>query len=318
MYLIDMRKIACPISIEELQRLYHIEKLTDQEIVDRVGLGATLKRVRSWRKRFGIQTINRTERHEVPLIEGQLRSLLVGSMLGDGRLDRLPNSTRYMENHADKQHDYAEWKRLQWGSWVKSELKSVTWVLKGQPFMGWRFETVAHASLNEWHSLFYDPVGPKLLRSGVVDLVDSSALAIWYMDDGSAEWWPTITFGMSEVSRQVAIQILKNFSLEPRWKPHKGNTGYLIFEGEDQAHLFISLVKTHIPDCMKYKLEFGFQGVHYQVRQAAPESILREMASKNVPIRRIAKELGVGATTVGRYLRQYSIKHSRKIGRPLV
>jgi len=106
--------------------------------------------------------------------------------------------------------------------------------------------------------------------------------------------------------------------LKPRWKRNKGNTGVLIFEGEDQAHLFISLVKPYILDCMKYKLNFGFQGPFYQIRQATPENILREMASKNVPIRRMAKELGVSTSSINRRLQQHSIFHPRKIGRPSI
>lgn len=313
-----MRRIECPIPADELRRLYHIRKLTDQEIVDLLGPVTSLKRVRSWRKRFGIETINRTDRHEVPLIEGHLQSLLVGSMLGDGRLDRLPNSTRYTENHADSQHDYAEWKRRQWGAWSKSELKPVSWVLKGKTFQGWRFETVAHTSLNEWHTLFYDTVGPKRLCSAVIHLVNPIELAIWYMDDGCASWWPTIAFGMRDQSRAIAVAIFGKFGLRPRWVMHKGNSGEFIFEGEDQAHLFIALVKPHIPECMQHKLDFRFQGPHYQVRKALPENLLREMASKGVPIRRMAQELGIPATTVDRHLKSHGIHHVRKIGRPTV
>lgn len=150
-----MRKIDCPVPAEELRRLYLDDKLADPAIVERLGAGATLKRVRAWRKRFGIETISPSERNYVPPIEGSLRSLLVGSMLGDGGLNRQPNSTRYMENHANNQKEYLEWKQAQWGSWDQVGIKPVTWVLKGQSFAGWRFATVCHPSLNEWHALFY-------------------------------------------------------------------------------------------------------------------------------------------------------------------
>ena len=299
----------------ELRRLYSEKKLTDAEIAELFS-GASVKRVRSWRKRFGIPTLLRTDRHEVPPIVGSLRSLLIGSMLGDGRLDRLPNSTRYMENHADNQQGYAEWKRLQWGSWSKQGLKPVSWTLKDKTFAGWRFETVAHTALNEWHPLFYPVRGPKKVTSLVPDLVDAFALAVWYMDDGSADWWPLITFGMGAESKQHAIAVFHKFGLSPRWVHVKGDTGQFIFEGEDQAHLFIALIKPHIPECMQYKLDFGFQGPHYQVRQALPEKLLREMAAKGVPIRRMAEELGIGATTVERHLRKHGIPHPRTIGRP--
>ncbi len=314
-----MRAITCPVPAEVLRALYHTEKLTDEEIVTRLGGEATLKRVRSWRHRFGIETIRRTERHEVIPIEGRLRSLLVGSMLGDGRLARRTHATMYVENHAEDQKEYLLWKAVQWGPWVIHEPMPVTWVLKGKVFQGWRFNTAAHASLNGWQEIFYDDkVGPKRLDSRVVDLVDAFALAIWFMDDGTASWWPSITFGMDPASLGIARSILAKFNLYPRWYVHKGNTGDLIFEGEDQAHLFISLVKPHIPECMAYKLDFGFQGPHYQVRKVLTPEVLQDLASKGIPIREMGRILGASDTTIDRYLTDFGIAHPGrgKVGRP--
>lgn len=311
-----MKSIPCPIPAEELRRLYLEEKLTDEAIVERLGADATLKRVRSWRHRYGIETIGRAERNDVPPIEGHLRSLLVGSMLGDGRLSRTVNASRYMENHADSQKDYLAWKVEQWGSWAKEPIKPVTWRRPEGDFPGWRFHTVSHPSLNDWHAMFYDAEGPKRLDARVIDHVDAFALSVWFMDDGSTGWWPRITFGMPQASRDIAMSILAKFSLTPRWYVHKGDTGEFLFEGEDQAHLFIALVQPHMPECMARKLSFGFQGPHYQLRQALPEAVLRDMSSRGVPIKQMARELDQAETSVRRYLRDLGIPHPRKVGRP--
>jgi hypothetical protein len=309
-----MKLVPCPISESELRTLYLEAKLTDSEIAEKVG--CPLKHIRRWRHRWGIETICRTERHDVPTIEGRLRSILVGSMLGDGRLSKSTHVARYMENHADDQKEYLEWKIKEWGSWVQLGLRPVTWAIQDEEYDGWRFETVSHATMLPWHELFYPEPGPKQLQPQVVDLVDSLALAIWFMDDGSAAWWPLLTFGMKSGSHEVAQSILQKFSLNPRWAPGKGDTGQFIFEGEDQAHLFISLVKPHMPEFMQYKLNFGFQGPHYQVRKKAPKEALREMASQGVPIRRMAKITGIGATTIDRHLKKHGIEHERTVGRP--
>jgi hypothetical protein len=311
-----MKRIQCPIPHEELRHLYLEEKLTDEAIVEYLGKCATLKRVRSWRHHFGIETIGRTDRHEVLPIEGRLRSILVGSMLGDGRLSRTVNASRYQENHSEAQKKYLGWKLSEWGVWVKEPMKPVIWHTEAGDFPGWRFHTVSHQSLNKWQTLFYDESGPKRLDAKIKDYVDALALAVWFLDDGSAQWWPHITFGMNARSLEIAYEIFAKFSLKPRWAPRKGNTGDFIFEGEDQAHLFISLVKPHMPECMQYKLNFGFQGAHYQVRKALPEELLREMASRGVPIRRMAKELGQSHTTIDRYLQEFGIPHPRTMGRP--
>lgn len=276
-----------------------------------------MKRVRSWRKRYGIETICRTERHVLTPVEGRLRSVLVGSVLGDGRISKSTHVSRYRENHSHNQFDYLMWKLNEWGSaWVPSGHKRVTWVLKGKTYEGWRFETVSHASLNPWHELFYPEPGPKRLQERVVDLVDELAFAIWFMDDGSAAWWPLITFGMDPASRGIALAIFDKFGFSPRWALTSGNTGQFIFEGEDQAERFNALVKPHMPECMHYKLECGFKGLGYQLRQKLTKDHLQEMASRGTPIRRMAKLLGEAPTTVDRHLKKHGILHPRVVGRP--
>lgn len=311
-----MKAIPCPVPVDELRSLYLDEKLTDRQIADRVGQGATAKRVRSWRKRFDIPTLNRTARHQVSPVEGQLQSLLVGSMLGDGRLSRTKNAARYTENHCDDQRAYLEWKAQQWGSWLKAGVQPVSWALKKKSYEGWRFSTVSHASLLPWHELFYPAPGPKQLQDRVVDLVDPFAFAVWFMDDGSTGWWPRITFGMNLASRGVAMGIFERFGFSPRWDLKKGKTGEFVFEGEEQAERFIALIEPHIPDCMRDKLRFGFQGRYYEIRQAAPEGKLRELAEQGVPIKQMGRVLGLSASVVSRRLKKLNIHHPRTVGRP--
>lgn len=310
-----MKAIPCPISADELRDLYHTQKLTDAEIAVRVE-GGTVKRVRSWRKRFGIDTLSRTDRHEVKPVTGSLKSLLIGSMLGDGGIQKLRHTARYQENHCAAQETYLRWKVTQWGSWVKTPPAPVVWKQAKQDYHGWRFHTVGHKDLLPWHALFYPTPGPKRFLPEVTPMVDPMALAIWYLDDGSREWWPTFTFGLGDPSLQVALQILDKFDLQAEWKPKKGCTGYLVLTSEEQALRFIDIIEPHVPECMEHKLSFGFLGPHFKVRQKASEEALRELAEKNTPIRSMAKELGVGATTVDRKLKKYGIDHPRTLGRP--
>lgn len=320
-----MRAIPCPIPSHELDHLYTIEKLTDDEIAERLGNGATLKRVRSWRTRFGIETIPRWSRHDVPALEGRLRSLLVGSMLGDGRLVYRTHATHYTERHEDDQRAYLEWKLAQWGSWVRTVPKPNDKVEGGKVYRTWRFNTVAHASLNEWQALFYErrDRGWKRLLPAVVDLVDDFALAVWYLDDGGAAWWPYITFGADVKSREVAWAIFEKFGLKPRWQFVKQGdqgreTGAFHMEREDTAERFLELVRPHVPECMSYKLRFGYDtGRNNIVKGKLTKEVLAELAAEGVPIRRMAKLLGVGGATIDRHLRKHGIEHLRVRGNPL-
>jgi hypothetical protein len=311
-----MKKIPCPVSSDELRLLFHRSRLTDKEVAARLP-GGTVSRVRSWRREFGVEALPRWTRNDVTSIEGRLHSLLVGSMLGDGRVVHRTHASYYTESHSGAQREYLAWKAKLWGSWAKPLVD----VPDKRGYEQVRFRTCAHGNLNPWRDLFYDSRkrGWKRLIPDVVDMVDEFALAIWYLDDGCAAWWPLITFGMDEASRDVAWAIFEKFGLEPRWETKKGNTGHFHMEREWTAERFLDLIEPHVPVCMKHKLgPFGFQGSHYQVRCRLDPEVLEEMAEESIPIKRIARELGVGASTVSRRLKEWGIDHPRKKGRPRI
>lgn len=319
-----MRRIPCPIDKNALKQLYLTDKLTDKEIASHIGNGATAKRVRSWRKRFAIRTLQRWERYEVPPLEGRLRSLLVGSMLGDGRLVRRTHATHYIETHSEAQKPYLDWKKALWGSWAQSPAKRIEKASATRKYLSWRFYTIAHPALNFWQTLFYENSvrGWKILDSDVVDHIDEFALAIWYLDDGHAGWWPAITFGSTESSRQVAWSIFEKFKLRPRWQlvktRHSHETGTFRFEGEDEAERFLSLIEPYVPSCMNYKLShIGYRnGRNNTIRRKLKFTALIELANDGVPIRQMASMFEVSASTISRYLNKYNIVHPRIKGRP--
>ena len=313
-----MKAILCPIHKNKLDRLYTVDKLTDAEIASRLGNGATDKRVRTWRKKAGIKTIPRWSRNEVPPIEGKLRSLLVGSMLGDGGLVRRVHATHYQEAHMALQRPYLEWKAKMWGSWAKADLMPVEWVKEAKTYHGFRFHTCAHESLNAWRDLFYDnrEKGSKRLVPEVVDLVDPFALAVWYLDDGGAAWWPDIT--TATVNRPVAEQIFAKFGLKPRWQQVKPSTGVFHMERDDTANEFLALIRPHVPKCMAYKVKgFGYNtGRNNAIKAALDVDTLQGLVDQGMPIRQIAATMGVGGATIDRHLRKHDIEHPRLKGNP--
>lgn len=246
-------------------------------------------------------------------------------MLGDGRLVRRPNATHFTENHSDTQRDYLLWKIAHWGpAWVRVEPRPVEKVVRDRRYLSWRFHTVAHASLNGWQELFYESHarGWKRLLPRVVDLVDELALAVWYLDDGCAGWWPDITFGGVPASRDVAWAIFEKFGLRPRWqfvKRHSSGreTGSFHMEREDTAERFLEIVRPHVPECMSCKLSFGYDsGRNNRVKARLDVDTLRALAEEGTPLRRMAKMLGVGGATIDRHLRAHGIEHARLKGNP--
>lgn len=309
-----MKAIPCPISKEALHKWTHVDRLTDEEIAARIP-DATSKRVRAWRHRYGIPTLPRWARNDILPIEGRMRSLLVGSMLGDGRIVRRVHASYYSERHCGAQLEYLKWKAGLWGPWA-GPVQSIP---DKRGFSQFGFFTCAHADLNEWQEMFYADKhkGWKRLVPEIVDMVDEFALAIWYLDDGHAGWWPGITFGADPASREVAWAIFDKFGLKPRWASRVGNTGAFHMEREETALHFLSLIGPHVPDCMKYKLgPFGFEGPQFKIRLKMEPSRLEEMSCAGVPLNQMATQLGVGASTVSRWLHKMGISHPRKVGRP--
>lgn len=244
--------------------------------------------------------------------------MLVGSMLGDGRLVRVTQTTaRFVENHQLAQKPYLEWKIGYWGSWVVTPAAPVVWKKGNKDFRGVRFHTVTHPDLVPWHERFYSD-GPKQVLDPMLPL-DPLALAIWYMDDGCANWWPSIAFGMDAASRELLLRRLKEiWGLEPTWKPCRGDTGNLVFE-QEMADPFLNLISPHVPDCMAYKLQPGFlQGRTNKLRRLleAKDSEIRRLAEAKVPIRKMASHLDVTPQAISRYLQRNNIPHPRLPGRP--
>lgn len=303
-----MRAIPCPIDKGRFEDLYLNQKLTEREINTLLlgeGYDSSMKRVRSWRLRYGIETVKRYDRHSLPPIEGDLKSILIGSMLGDGRIAYRTSASHYEERHSPEQLPYLEWKAGYWGEWSSGEMS----VAYSREFPSHIFRTKAHPALNEYRDLFYAERerGWKIVKPEVVDKVDALSLAIWYLDDGCAGHWPIICFGAKGESRGNAYLIFEKFGLTPRWKKVKGDNGQFHFRGED-AERFIDIVTPHIPDCMSYKLSFGFQGPRNAIKKRLDKETLESLLSKGWSQRKMATYLDVGTSTVARYLDKFGLK----------
>ncbi len=304
-----MKKIPCPITSERLSELYTKEFLTDEKIAELLcseGYEATKKRVLRWRLDFNIQTLKQYERFIPPAIEGELKSLLIGSMLGDGRIVFRANSSHYEERHCTEQLDYLKWKADIWGEWSSGELS----VVYSREFASHIFRTKAHTDLNPYRDLFYvqREQGWKIVKNELVDMVDPYALAIWYLDDGSAGHYPLITFGAKGESRGNVYLIFEKFGLRPKWKVLKGETGQFHFEKEE-GEKFIEIIKPYVPVCMDYKMTFAFKdGKNNVIAKKMTKEALEDMIGKGYTYEKMSKELEVGEGTIGRWLKKYDLK----------
>ena len=109
------------------------------------------------------------------------KSIIVGSLLGDGYLRIVPGRFNALLeiNHTIHQKDYVDWKY----EMLKSICKSGPVSRQGNGNrIAYRFNTRQHPELTEFHKLFYVH-GKKCIPDNIK--LDPIILAVWYMDDGS-------------------------------------------------------------------------------------------------------------------------------------
>ena len=190
-------------------------------------------------------------------LTGDYQSLIIGSYLGDGGLQQVNPKTPFKYRiafiHGDKQKDYLFWKAKAF-----NRTNSIQYIEKngyGQT-PAWTFNTlVMGTSLN-----FFD-VGRKECSQEVVDLIDAKGLAIWFMDDGSANHesrqatLSTNAFDLETNQRfqvklaSMGIEAIISFSDRDR-----GRYYYLRFRTEGYQAL-MDIVRPYIPACMAYKVD---------------------------------------------------------------
>ena len=297
----------------ELRRLYVDECLHETEIADLFGTYQV--RVNRLRRKFGIATQVRTDKLKLPeTLSPRLRSILVGSMLGDGGLRRTGELTAcFVEHHSEKQKDYLDWKAIEWGSFVSKVAPS-----NKDQYLGFRLRTHGCRVLSPYWRLFYPSgKGDKIFSDLDSSWVDSLALAVWFMDDGSRTT-SSIRFSVSPdpANYKFQLRILREFGLTPVLYPDPEDLSIHI-KGRGSLTRFVDLISPHIPSCMVSKLELKV------VRRAGPaprdvltQDKLMSLLDRGHTLQGIAGILSVSRGSVSRALDRFGIAH-RPVGRPI-
>lgn len=295
---------------EVLRRLYEDEGRTETEIAKLYGTYQV--KVGRLRAKYGIPTLLKSDRLELPEeLTPRLHSILLGSMLGDGRLFRTGSTTAsYSEHHCLKQKDYLDWKALEWGVFA---LRYVP--VQDGPHQGWLFTTHGCRVLHPFWQMFYPTgKGDKTYGTMPVELVDPLALAVWFMDDGSkGESSLRFSIGPSEVDREVKLRVLRRLGLKGRH--YQSGTDHSIHIS-DRTNLtkFIDLVQAHIHPSLAYKLE-----VTPRRRGPAPRDVLTPerlgpLIERGFTAQAIAETFNVSRQSACRAMDR--IGATRRVGRP--
>lgn len=206
------------------------------------------------------------------------RALLVGMVYGDGSLSVRKRGVNWVESyiqigHSPKQIEYLEHKRkillrifggkINLGRYMTGRLKNT----------GKKYPQVKITKSNKYfrvlRKMLY-PGGVKKFTWQGLYMLTPEAIAIWYMDDGSARINRNKDGFVSSVATDIATQcssdevdlIIDYFKIEHgiTFKKRKDKKcieeqAYLIQANTSESHKFASLVEPYIVPSMLYKLK---------------------------------------------------------------
>ena len=204
------------------------------------------------------------------------RSLIIGSLLGDGYLRVVPGrSDAFLEvNHSYAARDYVDWKY----GMLKSISRSAPKLRRGNGRrIAYRFTTRQVPKLTQLHKNFYRD-GRKVVPDDLK--LDPLILAVWYMDDGSKcrdrdVYRNAQQFSLGDQKRCLAI--LSRIGIEGSLNRDK--TYWRVRIKKASLPIFWELIAPNIIPSMQYKL--GYNPVETQSPQAT--GALRKKRRANTP-----------------------------------
>ena len=176
------------------------------------------------------------------------RSILVGTLLGDGHLETqdMRKTYRLKLEHQVAQRDYLQWIYDQFKEWIPGGIRSR---IKKNGYEYVLFDTFSHGVFRFYAQQFY-PRGKKEIPKLIDKLLDPMALAIWFMDDGSWKSNQHKTFiihtlGYSKKDLELVQIVLKRkFELETSLHAQKGKYWRLYIKSES-AKKFRDLIESY-------------------------------------------------------------------------
>jgi hypothetical protein len=181
------------------------------------------------------------------------KSIILGSVLGDGHLRRVKNrANAFLEiNHSSKQKEYVDWKYVELESLVNSSPRLYK---NGRDRTAYRFTTRQHPELTAMMDLFYQD-GKKIIPDNLI--LDEIALAVWYMDDGSKCRDNDIylnTQQLDQISQKKLVVALKKcFGLEIRMNKDKHYMRLRFLKRS--VPLLMNLIQNYVVPSMGYKIK---------------------------------------------------------------
>lgn len=194
-------------------------------------------------------------------LTGLQKDILVGCLLGDGRLEcRAKSGTaRFRVHHAESQRELLFWKHKQFQNLTRGAPWRTEWLDKrnGKVYVSWFFHTVTSPIFESFHKRFYRE-GTKIIPENIGNVLTPRALAVWIMDDGCR-------------TRNEIILNTQSFKLD-------GQKRLL-----DEMYRLYNIKGTINRDRNNFRLRFGRRDAEKLSRTVEPY-IIQSLSAKIVPV----------------------------------
>ena len=182
------------------------------------------------------------------------QAVLVGTLLGDGSIAKHGFHHRLFVKHKLAHRALAEWKRKVFDSFTTMPLHHFDQRLNGKLYPCVQFVTRTDPIFSEWRQRFYDG-RRKIVPAEISSFVTPVSIAVWLMDDGTADRagmsFQTHSFEFDEVER-LATLLRVQFEIEASVQKNKGR--WILYVPKASLGQLRSLVDGHVLPEFAYKL----------------------------------------------------------------
>lgn len=181
--------------------------------------------------------------------------IIIGSLLGDGYLEKRGNSVRFGFCQSEKRKFYVEWKYNELRNLVEEPIKHYEYqeTRTGRKYGFSIFKTVSHPQFKDLYEKFYKN-DKKVVPDDIKRMLTPLVLAVWYMDDGSlskgAPILNTHTYSVEDQFKLCAA--LKKFYIVANLNRDRGRHRIRILKR--CAKRFADLIRPYILPEFLYKL----------------------------------------------------------------
>ena len=196
----------------------------------------------------------------------EVLSLLVGSLLGDGHMEKDPLGSRFCFYQKGEHIEYVLWLHefLLKRGYCKEDIPKIhSRIINDKLNYYCRFRTFTYSSFNWIYEGFYPTlklgkIGKKVIPSWIEDYLSPLALAIWIMDDGG--WIAnrglklcTNCFTLKDIKFIVSI-LEKKYNLKVAIHSAGGINQYNIYIPKKNMPILVPLVSPYMHPYFLYKL----------------------------------------------------------------